>query len=70
MLSTYLHTYVYMVCGSVFNHHCSYYRRAMGALLVYDISRYYTYENVVKWLKGLREYADANVVIMLVAGGW
>ena len=42
----------------------------MGALLVYDISRYYTYENVVKWLKGLREYADANVVIMLVAGGW
>ena len=38
----------------------------MGALLVYDISKHQTYENVQRWLKELRDHADANIVIMLV----
>ena len=38
----------------------------MGALLVYDISKHITYENVVRWLKELRDHADSNIVIMLV----
>lgn len=38
----------------------------MGALLVYDISKHQTYENVTRWLKELRDHADANIVIMLV----
>jgi Ras-related protein Rab-11A len=44
----------------------SYYRGAVGALLVYDISKHITYENVVRWLKELRDHADSNIVIMLV----
>jgi len=43
-----------------------YYRGAVGALLVYDISKHITYENVVRWLKELRDHADSNIVIMLV----
>merc|ERR1711871_147911 len=44
----------------------AYYRGAVGALLVYDISKQVTYENVERWLKELREHADANIVVMLV----
>jgi GTPase SAR1 family protein len=35
-------------------------------LLVYDISKRITYENVPRWLKELRDHADENIVIMLV----
>jgi small GTP-binding protein len=44
----------------------AYYRGAVGALLVYDMSKRPTYENVSRWLKELRDHADANIVIMLV----
>jgi len=44
----------------------AYYRGAVGALLVYDIAKYATFENVERWLKELRDHADANIVIMLV----
>jgi len=44
----------------------AYYRGAVGALLVYDISKHTTYENVSRWLKELRDHADSNIVIMLV----
>ncbi|KAF8543787.1 GTP-binding protein yptV1 [Trichophaea hybrida] len=44
----------------------AYYRGAVGALLVYDISKHLTYENVTRWLKELRDHADSNIVIMLV----
>jgi hypothetical protein len=47
-------------------HGARYYRGAVGALLVYDISKHVTYENVVRWLKELRDHADSNIVIMLV----
>lgn len=50
----------------VFNVPCSYYRGAVGALLVYDIAKHLTYENVERWLKELRDHADNNIVIMLV----
>ena len=43
-----------------------YYRGAVGALLVYDISKHSTYENVERWLKELRDHADSNIVISLV----
>ncbi|GAA5799811.1 hypothetical protein HPULCUR_005230 [Helicostylum pulchrum] len=43
-----------------------YYRGAVGALLVYDISKHSTYESVDRWLKELRDHADSNIVIMLV----
>ncbi|KAI8066597.1 small GTPase [Gongronella butleri] len=44
----------------------AYYRGAVGALLVYDIAKHQTYENVNRWLKELRDHADANIVVMLV----
>uniref|UniRef100_A0A8C4R442 small monomeric GTPase n=1 Tax=Eptatretus burgeri TaxID=7764 RepID=A0A8C4R442_EPTBU len=44
----------------------AYYRGAVGALLVYDIAKHQTYENVELWLKELRDHADSNIVIMLV----
>jgi len=44
----------------------AYYRGAVGALLVYDIAKHLTYENVDRWLRELRDHADANIVIMLV----
>jgi Ras-related protein Rab-11A len=44
----------------------AYYRGAVGALIVYDIAKHLTFENVDRWLKELRDHADANTVIMLV----
>ncbi|KAG0164479.1 Ras- protein Rab-11A [Apophysomyces sp. BC1034] len=44
----------------------AYYRGAVGALLVYDITRQSSFQNVTHWLKELREHADQNIVIMLV----
>ena len=44
----------------------AYYRGAVGALLVYDISKQVTFENVERWLKELRDHAETNIVIMLV----
>jgi len=44
----------------------AYYRGAVGALLVYDISKSVSYDNVERWLNELRDHADSNIVIMLV----
>ncbi|KAF3794520.1 Ras-related protein [Nymphaea thermarum] len=44
----------------------AYYRGAVGALLVYDITKQSTFENVNRWLKELRDHADASIVIMLI----
>jgi len=41
-------------------------RGAVGALLVYDISKHGTFENVERWLKELRDHAEPNIVVMLV----
>jgi Ras-related protein Rab-11A len=44
----------------------AYYRGAVGALLVYDITRHVTFENVERWLKELKDHTDSNIVVMLV----
>lgn len=43
----------------------AYYRGAVGALLVYDITKSQTFDNVQRWLRELREHADSNIVIMM-----
>ena len=42
------------------------YSGAVGALLVYDISKHVTFENVERWLKELRDHADPAIKVMLV----
>lgn len=44
----------------------AYYRGAVGALLVYDITKHLTYESVERWLKELYDHADPDIVVMLV----
>ncbi|XP_051949487.1 ras-related protein Rab-25-like [Xyrauchen texanus] len=44
----------------------AYYRGAVGALLVYDVTKHLTYENVERWLKELYDHADPHIVVMLV----
>lgn len=43
-----------------------YYRGAVGALLVYDITKHLTYDSVDRWLKELYDHADPHIVVMLV----
>lgn len=44
----------------------AYYRGAVGALIVYDISKPSSYENCNHWLSELRENADDNVAVGLI----
>ncbi|OAY44766.1 ras-related protein RABA4c [Manihot esculenta] len=44
----------------------AYYRGAVGAMLVYDISKRQSFDHIARWLEELREHADNNTVIMLV----
>lgn len=44
----------------------AYYRGAVGALIVYDITRKLTFENVARWLDELRMHSDTILVTMLV----
>lgn len=44
----------------------AYFRGASGALLVYDITKTSTYDNLEKWLKKLKDHAEPNIVTLLV----
>ncbi|KAK4369220.1 hypothetical protein RND71_013012 [Anisodus tanguticus] len=44
----------------------AYYRGAVGALVVYDISRKTTFENIKRWLDELNTHCDTTVARMLV----
>ena len=44
----------------------AYYRGAVGALVVYDITKDVSFENVEKWLAELKENATADITMMLV----
>lgn len=35
-------------------------------MLVYDVTRHATFENVERWLKELRDHTDPNIVVMLI----
>ena len=50
----------------IFYYFNRFYRGAVGALLVYDITKHESYVNVEKWLKELKEHGDSKMVIMLV----
>ncbi|RQM29810.1 hypothetical protein B5M09_002273 [Aphanomyces astaci] len=44
----------------------AYYRNAVGALVVYDITDRHSFEHVTHWLEQIREHAHENVVLILV----
>ena len=44
----------------------SHYRKAVGALLVYDVTKKSSFLNVQKWLFELRQYAEPDCSILLV----
>lgn len=44
----------------------AYYRGAVGALIVYDISRRQTFDSIGRWLNELHTHSDMNVVTILI----
>merc|ERR1712062_400190 len=44
----------------------SYYRGAMGIMLVYDITSLKTFENISKWLRNIDEHANEDVEKMIL----
>ena len=48
---------------SITSHH---YRKAVGALLVYDITRRITFDNCLKWYTELKNFTDKECVICIV----
>ena len=42
------------------------YRRAAGALIVYDVTRKSTFDHVTNWLKNIKEMAEKNCITYLV----
>ena len=50
---------------SITSHH---YRKAVGALLVYDVTRRITFDNCLKWYKELKVFTDQECVIDLIEG--
>lgn len=44
----------------------AYYRGAVGAMLVYDMTKRQSFDHVARWLQELRGHADKNIVIMLI----
>ncbi|XP_062091333.1 ras-related protein RABA3 [Humulus lupulus] len=44
----------------------AYYRGALGAMLVYDITKRQSFDHVARWVEELRAHADNSIVIMLI----
>ncbi|EHA8587270.1 ras-related protein RABA3 [Cocos nucifera] len=44
----------------------AYYRGALGAMLVYDITNRQTFDHVARWVEELRAHADNSIVVMLI----
>ncbi|KAF8772079.1 hypothetical protein HU200_006072 [Digitaria exilis] len=44
----------------------AYYRGALGAMLVYDVTSRRTFDHAARWVDDLRAHADKSIVVMLV----
>ena len=44
----------------------AHYRKSLGALLVYDITKSQTFKNIEKWISEVKEHAEPDIVLMLV----
>ena len=43
------------------------YRRAEGALVVFDMTNENTFKSIKRWVESIKEHAAENVVIVIVA---
>lgn len=43
-----------------------YYRGALGALIVFDITREYSFHNLVMWIEEVKRAAGEEVVLMII----
>mgnify|MGYP002423835973 CR=1 FL=1 len=55
----YIYIYIYVNLAS-------YYRGAMGIMLVYDVTQARSFENINKWLRNIDDHAYDDVVKMLI----
>ncbi|KAK4418482.1 Ras-related protein RABA3 [Sesamum alatum] len=44
----------------------AYYRGALGAMLVYDVTKRQSFDHVARWVEELRAHADNSIVIALI----
>mmetsp|Transcript_7445 Transcript_7445/g.9051 ORF Transcript_7445/g.9051 Transcript_7445/m.9051 type:complete len:219 (+) Transcript_7445:176-832(+) len=44
----------------------AYYRGAAGAMMIYDVTKQITFQNVVRWLRELRDHASGDIVLHLI----
>ncbi|XP_011016542.1 PREDICTED: ras-related protein RABA4d-like [Populus euphratica] len=44
----------------------AYYRGAVGAMLVYDMTKRQSFDHMARWLEELRGHADKRIIIMLI----
>lgn len=44
----------------------AYYRGALGAMLVYDITKRQSFDNIARWVDEILTHADKSIVIMLI----
>ena len=47
-----------------------YYRGALGALIVFDITREYSFHNLVMWIEEVKRAAGEEVVLMIIGKGY
>lgn len=57
---------IYFIIKIFFFFENRYYRGAVGALLVYDITRQSTFDHLERWLHELLDHSDKNIVIMVI----
>ena len=48
----------------------TYYRKTAGAVLVYDITDYTSFENCQVWIKELKEHNEENCKLIIVGNKW
>jgi len=44
----------------------NYYRNAAGALVVYDVTRRDSFQNIVRWMEEVREHCNSEVSVVLI----
>jgi Rab family protein len=60
------HKRVFIIFKILYFYEYSHYRKSLGALIVYDITKEQSFLSVKKWMEEVKEHAEPDIVIMLV----